>query len=99
MHTPSTLTLTAGVSVFLGARLWLILSAALVMGMPRLGDDAYTYLWKGALSRSGYLTDRPALQDILALHALPDSPVEELTWQRSRVTMRAVGTVAPLGDA
>jgi hypothetical protein len=91
--------LAAGAALFLGARLWLILSAALVMGMPRLGDDGFTYLWKGVQSGAGYATDRPALQDVLALRDLPDSPGEELNWQRSRVTMRAVGTLAPLGDA
>jgi hypothetical protein len=91
--------LRGGLLLFVGARLALVVSAALAMGMPRLGDDAYTYLWKGELFARGYSSQTPAQQDVLALRALDDAPDAALDWQRSRITMRASGAVAPVGDA
>jgi hypothetical protein len=49
------LVLAAGIFVFLAVKLLLVVGQTAVMGMPRLGDDAFTHLWRATqIERVGF---------------------------------------------
>jgi len=90
--------LILGVFLFLGAKLYLIGLPAVLLSTPRLGDDGLVYLWKGALVRTGYDTDLPAVRDILAQARRADDPPPFTLAARTRVMGKVAGSPVILFD-
>jgi hypothetical protein len=86
--------LAAAAAMFLAVKLAWVLVPAGVMGVPRLGDDALTYLWSGASSVLEPRLDRPAIHDIIHLRQETETPSHALEHVRARVTMRTTGVTA-----
>lgn len=83
--------------LFLIVKLVWVMAPTFSMGIPRLGDDALVYLWKGVSSVHSPKEQLPAIQDVIHLRQLKDSPDAALDFERTRVTMRTTGlTSSPL---
>lgn len=83
-----------GISVYLLAKLYLLMVTYLPAGMARLGDDGLIYLWKGMLAWMGDGLQYPGLKDVLDMeNSLP--PRHET---RTAVSQLYTGTVRPLAD-
>lgn len=84
------LLITAGFVVFIAVKLLMIVGQTAIMGMPRLGDDAYTHIWRatqidqiglmGALHGKGDAAYRSSA-DMLSL-CRADSQADALTRAR-----------------
>lgn len=66
---------------------WVILPAQ-AMGVPRLGDDSFVYLWTGASTALQPRVDTPAIKDIISLRHLEDNINHDVEFARARTTMR-----------
>ena len=75
-----------------------VLLPAWLMGMPRLGDDALVYLWKGKHAYTGYDRSLPALRDIQAQRDLTDEISPAIETHRWRATISNVGPLNPFYD-
>jgi len=85
-----------GFTVFLVAKLFLVVPFTHFAGAPRQGDDSYVYLWKGTLFQRGYDVNVSALKDIAFYHShQSDADPAAL----ARVYMRTHGAVNYLYDA
>lgn len=84
-----------GFLVFLLAKLYLIVPTTAALAVPRLGDDALVYLWKGQLALTENAASLPALRDVAMQRHLQDGADQELRWMRSNVAQRTLGTVTP----
>lgn len=85
----------AGIAVFLLAKLYLVVPTTAALAVPRLGDDALVYLWKGKLAYTENAEQLPALRDIAMQRHLQDDASEELRWMRSNVAQRTIGLLTP----
>jgi hypothetical protein len=90
--------LILGIGVFCLVRAASVLVPAGVLNIPRLGDDALIYLWKGALNREGYDAGLPAVRDILEQRHLADNPPGPVSTMRGRVMGKVVGSPIPIYD-
>lgn len=77
----------------MAAKLYLVLPTTTALAVPRLGDDAMVYLWKGKLATLSHADNLPALKDIRSQRFLDDHPTGQLTWMRSNVAQRTLGTI------
>jgi len=87
-----------GILTFFFAKAYLIIPVTFALNIPRTGDDALVYLWKGSLltKKSSYM---PALNDIKLQLNLPGNNDSKLTLIRSRVAGRTLdNTVSPIHD-
>ncbi len=87
-----------GLTIFGLVRFSLVAIPPVALNIPRLGDDALVYLWKGALNRSWYATGSPAVEDVAIQTSLADNPPARVGELRSRVAGRINGTYGPLYD-
>lgn len=89
----------AGILVFLSAKIYLIIPTTFALNIPRTGDDALVYLWKGKLMTIKNSSYMPAINDIEAQFKLPENNDSNLTLLRSRVAGRTLGhTMSPIYD-
>lgn len=84
-----------GILLFVLAKLYLIVPTTAALAVPRLGDDALVYLWKGHLVLAENAEQLPALRDVAMQRYLQDGADQELRWMRSNVAQRTLGTVTP----
>lgn len=90
----------SGVLIFFVVNTIFILVQTWPASIPRLGDDALTYLYKGHELSSLYAKTPLATASIIELNDSPDYEQRtDLRWLKSRVAMRHVGTLTPLFDA
>jgi hypothetical protein len=90
----------AGILVFLLAKIYLIIPTTLALNIPRTGDDALVYLWKGKLMTIKNSSFMPAINDIEAQFKLPENNDLNSTLLRSRIAGRTLGhTMSPIYDA
>ena len=88
-----------GILIFFFAKAYLIIPVTFALNIPRTGDDALVYLWKGRLltKQSSYM---PALNDIKMQLNLPENNDPNLSRARSRVAGRTLdNTITPIHDA
>lgn len=85
-----------GLALFVAVKLLWTWIPVVLMGMPRLGDDALVYLWWGRNNFVGLTS--PAVTDVLNLHHLGGYVTPEHIFDRNRVTMRVIGAVPSPGS-
>lgn len=86
------------IAFFILAKLAMIFLPINALGMPRMGDDAFHYLWGGKQILQGYDTSLPALADIQMQRDLDDNADQARLYWRARVHFRTIGTHSPLYD-
>jgi hypothetical protein len=80
-----------GCVLFVLAKLYLVLPTTYAVGVPRLGDDALVYLWKGHLAGLGGIQSHRGLTDIVEQRVRQDDPSPDLNLKRAQVSQRTVG--------
>ena len=79
----------SGMAVFLLAKLYLVTLTTAAVAIPRLGDDALVYLWKGKLAFTEQAVPIPALLDIAEQFHLQEGAANT-DWMRSNVAQRTL---------
>lgn len=79
----------SGMAVFLLAKLYLVILTTSALAIPRLGDDALVYLWKGKLAFIEQAVSAPALLDIAEQFHLQEG-AENIDWMRSNIAQRTL---------
>lgn len=84
--------LVAGVFVFLIVKLAWVVTPAYFMGIPRLGDDAITYLWTGMNNAVTGRSESRAVATVKEVYQRYSAGGEKQEFERQRVAMRVVGS-------
>jgi hypothetical protein len=78
------------IAIFFLAKIFLVTSVSLAIGIPRLGDDSMIYLWKSKIFLSDEAYSYSSLKDIRAQRFLKDHPSDDLAFSRSNIAQRTL---------